>query len=94
MPKAFKYPNPEGKSDSVGIYKGQLKPLRGRELNMEYREQFADKNYNNIKCLKNMTTTNQKTLLQWEVSLRDNGGAQWTWDRTQKPLRSGATAKS
>jgi hypothetical protein len=93
MPSAFKYPIPDNKVDSVGIYKGQLKPLKGRELHQEYREQFADKNYNNIKCLKNPTTKNQKTLLQWEVSLRDNGGQQWSWDRNQKPLKSKVAAK-
>jgi len=51
--KPFRYPAQKEYFDSIGIYKGQLKPLMGRDLNPTYREDFAPKNFNEVRTLTN-----------------------------------------
>jgi hypothetical protein len=80
----FKYPKQKGKINPVQIYKGQFQPLIGRRLEMEYREAYPDKNFNNVRCFKTPVTATQKPLLQWKVSLREAGGQTWSWNKTQK----------
>ena len=63
-------------------------PVKGRKLDPEYRETYPDKNFNNVRCFKTKVTTNQKSLLQWQVSLRDAGGKEWTFDKAQKAIVS------
>lgn len=82
--RAFQYPQQALKTDPVQLFKGQFMPLKGRMLLPEYREDYPDKNYNNVRCFKTALTKNQKVLLQWQVSLREAGGESWTWDKTQK----------
>lgn len=50
--QAFKYPKNDEKVDSVQVFKGQFKPLKGRKLELEYRETYPDKNFNNVRCFK------------------------------------------
>jgi hypothetical protein len=59
----FKYPKKTEKQDCVGIFKGQIQPLTGRKLETEYREGFAEKNFNNINALKTASNQYQKNVL-------------------------------
>ena len=52
----FRLPKPDAKPDPVQIFKGQFMPVKGRTLQTEYREEYPDKNYNNVKCFKTETT--------------------------------------
>lgn len=38
-------------------------PLKGRKLEMEYREDYPDKNFNSIRCFKVASTKHEKALL-------------------------------
>lgn len=83
----FKYPKQsEADFNPVQTHKGQFLPLKGRAQNPEYRERYPDKNFNNVRCFKTLTTKHQKTLLQWQTSLREVGGKEWSWDNKQKSL--------
>lgn len=68
----------------MGRFKGQFKPLDGRSLQPDFREDYAGKNFNNVRALATPGNRNEKGLLQWETSLRGLGGDKWTWEKPKR----------